>query len=181
MKNLVVIACTFALSLFSYISNAENTVYIGIAAGATSVSHDNIDEGTSSKFFIGFNPDNHVALEAAFYTTGEADYTLAQDVTVEADGLNASAYYVIPNEKGNMSVALGAGIYIFGTNVEDPAITGIGGSTEDSYGMSLHAHTQYQLFTSLALRADLDVFLGVEAFDENKAVTSLLLGAAYMF
>lgn len=181
MKTQIILACTITLSLFVPTTNADNTVYLGAAIGPSYVSHNNIDEAIASKFIIGFNPDKHIVIEASFYSTGEADFTLAQDVTIKTEGVNISLLYVLPATASVFSTAVGAGIYIFETTIVDPAFTGIGSSTTDTSGISLNTSTQYSLNETFALRADLNAFIGLEAFDENKTVISLLVGTVITF
>ena len=192
MKNLVAITCMASLSLFSSLSYAESTAYIGIAAGATSTTVDDIDEDTSSKIFVGFKPDDHIILEASLFTTGEAGLeapsgassvlqSAFDDITIESSGINIAALYAFPKKIIGMTTAVGAGAYIFETEIQDPSFAGLGDSEEDSFGASLHGRAEYVAFKALALRLDLDVFIGVKFRDENKTVSSLTAGLAYMF
>ena len=165
------------LSSFSTVSQAENSIYAGLAAGVSAYDYDDVDAGSATKLFVGYKIDTNLAIEATFYDSGDADITSLPGLALNSDGLNVTAFYRA-NTSGNDLVAMiGGGIYNFDTTIKGPG----GSISESSSGLSLAAGLELGLTENLALRADIDMFFGVKDFADNGNVDSIHIGVVLNF
>ncbi|MDH5612697.1 MAG: porin family protein [Gammaproteobacteria bacterium] len=168
------------LSVYSATSQSDNSIYAGLTAGASSYNYNNIDPGTATKVFIGYKVNENIAIEATLFDSGEADITdplLPPGISLCSDGLNLTAFYRLPTSGGDLTAMVGGGLYSFDTTLKGPG----GSISESGSGLSLAAGLEYTITENIALRGDIDMFLGVKDFDQNDGLNSINIGIVLNF
>lgn len=177
MKSYTPIILASLLSLFSVNSHAEDSVYAGAAIGVSNYEYEDIDAAAATKLFIGYKMDNNFALEATLYDSGDADITSLSGFELNTDGINLTAFYRLPTAGSDLTAMVGLGIYSFDTTVK----TNSGSVSEDGTGLSVSAGLEYALTENVALRGDIDFFVGVKDFADNESLDSVHIGILYNF
>jgi hypothetical protein len=178
MKHLCTIILGSVLFLTHFNALAEGEIYVGAAAGFSIFDYDDVDPGTATKLFIGYNVKEDIIIEAGLYDSGDADITSAPGFALNVEGINVKVLYVTPATGNQMRVMVGAGFYNF-----DSAITfqGFELISESSSGLSLHGGIQIPINEAISLRGDADAFVGVEDFDQDNTIISLHAGIVLSF
>jgi hypothetical protein len=177
MKHLCTIILGSILLLTNFNVSAEGNIYAGAAVGFSTFDYDDVDPGTATKLFVGFNVQDNIVLEVGLYDSGEADITspFFTGLSLNVDGINVKALYVTPTSGDNMRVFVGGGFYNFDTTIEPTNLT------ESSSGLSLHGGILIPLAENFSLRGDADAFVGVEDFDQDNTIISLHAGIVLSF
>jgi hypothetical protein len=177
MKTYNALILASLLSVFSATSQAEDSLYAGLAAGVSSYDYEDIDPAAATKIFLGYKIGDNAAIEATLYDSGEADITSLPGLTLSSDGLNITAFYRIHTSADKLTAMVGGGLYSFDTTIEGPG----GSISESGSGLSLAGGLEYAFTENFALRADIDMFFGVKDFADNKSLDSLNIGIVLSF
>lgn len=166
------------LSVFSTTSQAAESIYAGFAVGSASYDYEDIDSASATKAFIGYNVNDKISIEATLFDSGEADITSLPGFTLSSDGFNVSVLYHLQSPNHNeLSFLLGGGFYSF-----DTTLAAFGSSiSESGSGLSLAAGINYALTENLAIRADIDMFVGVKDFADDSGMDSFNVGLVVSF
>lgn len=174
-NSLLLASLLFIFSLTS--TQADDSLYAGIAVGTSSYGYSNIDPGASSKLFFGYKVHDNLAIEATLYDSGDADPDNFPGVSMSSDGINLTAFYRQLTSVNNLTAMIGLGVYSFDTTLEGPG----GSASESGSGLSLSAGLEIALIEHLALRADIDMFFGVKDFDQDNGLDSFNIGVVFNF
>lgn len=152
--------------------------YFGAKIGNASYDYDNVDNSTTTQFYIGYRqPKSLFGLEVSYIDLGKAEVT-GSTLSLNVSGFNISGVYHSPATSGKMGFFLNAGIYSFDNDIKVGSTTV---QTASGSGLSLGAGLDYALTDSFYFRAGLEMYVGVKDTDSDKTVTQGNIGLEYHF
>ncbi|MDH5710072.1 MAG: porin family protein [Gammaproteobacteria bacterium] len=183
MKKTTSLALTCVFSLFASNSQAEISLYAGIATGLSSFDYTDVEQGIATKAFAGYRLYDNIAFEATLYDSGNADINSLPGVSLSSTGINIAGLYRISTSVTNLTVMVGGGFYNFETTVVDPYyfLPFNTPATEKGSGLSLAGGVELGVTKTIILRADIDMFFGVRDFANDGGINSLNLGIVLNF
>ncbi len=160
-------------------SSLPGILYLGITIGESEFDYDDIDDGDTSIFYVGFRPeDSRLGYEVSFYNSGDSEVTSLTDIELEVKTINlVLTVNSSLNNKSALNLSGKAGIYFADATLSGP----FDSVSEKSNGFLLGVGAEYALSQHFSLRADAYILEDVEDFANDESILIFSLGGQYLF
>ncbi len=154
-------------------------LYLGITIGESEFDYDDIDDGDTSIFYVGFHPeDSRLGYELSFYNSGDSEVTSLTDIELQVETINLMLTLNSSlNNKSKLNLSGKAGIYFADATLSGP----FDSVSEKSNGFLLGGGVEFALNQHFSLRADAYILEDVEDFANDESISIFSLGGQYLF
>jgi len=154
-------------------------LYLGITIGESEFDYDDIDDGDTSIFYVGFRPeDSRLGYELSFYNSGDSEVTSLTDIELQVETINLMlTLNSSMNNKSPLNLSGKAGIYFADATLSGP----FDSVKEKSNGFLLGVGVEFALNQHFSLRADAYILEDVEDFANDESISIFSLGGQFYF